>query len=277
MSRIAIIAGQGDHPLKLAETLAGLGQSPFIIMLDGQADADFVGYETDNYPVGQIGGMLGAIKQAGCDKIVMAGKVVRPPLSKLKPDATALKLLGAGFFSGGFSGDDAILEQLKSYLKSENMDVVDSEVYLPRNYLAHDYHFGAVLSGDNTQDIKLAAAALARMSPLDIGQGLVIQAGRILSVEGAEGTDALLARSSVLIDTQATEAIFVKMSKLSQDKTQDAPGFGIQTLRAMAEAGIQIAAFEAEHCRALESLEAIEAEAEKLGITITTASYESSA
>ena len=269
MARIAIIAGRGDHPLKLAQCLRQKGETPYVIILRGQADADFSDFEADSFPLGQIGKMISALKAAKCDRLVMAGKVSRPPLSLLKPDAIALKLMGSLLFLG----DNAILERLKSHLGSEGIRVEDADTYMERSRLPVDYHFGNEMTAENLQDIELGVSAMHQMDGLDIGQGLVIQSRRILSVEGAEGTDALLMRTAALVDDDGTGAVFVKMSKPSQDKTQDAPSFGIQTLNAMAKSGIKIAAFEAEHSRALESLDAIEAEAESLGISIVSVRY----
>lgn len=270
MGRIAIIAGQGDHPHKLAKALVKQGHDPFIILLLGQADADFGQFETAIFAVGQVGKIIATLKAHECDRLVMAGKVKRPSMSQFRPDAIAVKLLGSLFFSG----DNAILEALKSHLQKEGLEVENADKYLPRLTLPSGYIFGATVSDEVKKDIKLGVIALAKMDELDIGQGLVIQAGRILSVEAAEGTDALLARTKPFIDADASPAIFVKMSKLSQDKTQDAPSFGLTTLREMASAGIFVAAFEAAHCRAIESLSEIEAEAGRLGITIISVDYE---
>ena len=270
MSRLAIIAGQGAHPLKLAHAVRADGIDPYIILLAGQADADFTGFDTASYPVGKIGHMVEALKEAECDRLVMAGKVTRPPLSQLKLDAVGMKLISSLLFAG----DNSILERLKLYLRDQNITVEDADLYLPRHKLPTGYHFGAELTDTMRNDIALGVTAMRQMDGLDIGQGLVIQAGRILAIEGAEGTDALLARTASLIDPDATPAIFVKMSKYSQDKTQDAPSFGIQTIGQMAEAGIYFAAFEAEQCRSLESITEIEAKAKISGITLTAIAYE---
>lgn len=270
MGRISVIAGQGPHPLELAQALAEQGQNPFVITLAGQSDADFQMFEVSEFPIGQVGNMVSAMKSAGCDRVVMAGKVVRPPLSLLKPDAIAIKLLGSLFLAG----DNAILEALKTHLNKEGLVVEDAETYLPRSTLPKHYLFGGPVTPENRRDIEIGIHALAKMDGLDIGQGLVIQGARILSVEAAEGTDALLARTAPFVDKDLSGAVFVKMSKLSQDKTQDAPSFGVETLRHMASAGIYIGAFEAEYCRARESLEEIEAEAKLQNITLVSVQYE---
>lgn len=270
MSRLAIIAGQGAHPLKLATAVAADGENPLVILLDGQADADFTAFETARYPIGKIGQMVQLLKEAECDRLVMAGKVTRPPLSQLKLDAVGMKLLSSLLFSG----DNSILERLKRHLHDQGIQVEDADSYLPRHKLSEGYHFGADLTEAIRKDIAIGIKAMRQMDGLDIGQGLIVQSGRILAIEGAEGTDALLSRTADLIDHEASPAVFVKMSKYSQDKSQDAPSFGIQTIARMGEAGIRIGAFEAEQCRSLDSISDIEAKAEPFGISLVAIAYE---
>ena len=270
MGRIGVIAGQGDHPLKLSEALVQLGYEPFVVLVLGQADADYSNFESAEFPVGQVGKIISTLKAHGCDRLVMAGKVTRPTMSQFKPDATAIKLLGSLFVSG----DNAILEALKRHLQKQGLLVEDADRYLPRSSLPNGYIYGTQPNETVKKDIHIGVQALAKMDGFDIGQGLVIQQGRILSVEAAEGTDALLARTEAYVDPNMSPAVFVKMSKLSQDKLQDAPSFGLKTIREMAASGIFYAALEAEQCRSLERLSEIETEAEQLGVTIISVRYE---
>ena len=65
-----------------------------------------------------------------------------------------------------------------------------------------------------------------------LGTVLVVQDQRVLAVEAAEGTDAMLARCASLIDAAATPAVFVKCAKHAQDRRLDIPVIGTDTLRA---------------------------------------------
>ena len=55
----------GGPSVKLAHAVRADGIDPFIILLAGQADADFTGFDTASYPVGKIGQMVEALKEAG--------------------------------------------------------------------------------------------------------------------------------------------------------------------------------------------------------------------
>ena len=233
--RCGILAGQGKHPLQLAEVLAKAGPAPFIICLKNQADADFSDYEHMYQAMGQIGAITKAFKDANCTSLTMAGKVVRPPLFQMKLDKTALLLLG----KAGMRGDDSLLKILEAHFEAAGLAMQDPDDILPRLSLAEGYHYGCI-----------------------------VQNGRILAIEATEGTDALIGRSAELVDHGAGPAMLLKMMKSGQDKKLDAPGFGLQTLQHMVQSGLSVLAVEAETCRSSDSLTEIEAFAKEHQLTI---------
>ena len=114
MARLAVIAGKGALPVTLADNARSLGEDVVVIRIAGQADADFSTYETFDVPLGAVGKTRDIIREAGCDRVVMAGKINRPSLSQLKPDAAAVGLLARAVGRG----DDALLRVI---LESENL------------------------------------------------------------------------------------------------------------------------------------------------------------
>ena len=108
MARLAVIAGKGALPATLADNARSLGEDVVIIRIAGQADADFSAFEAFDAPLGAVGRARELIRDAGCDRVVMIGKISRPPLSQLKPDAAAVKLLARAVGRG----DDALLLSL---------------------------------------------------------------------------------------------------------------------------------------------------------------------
>ena len=93
MTRLAVIAGQGKIPVQVAETAVSMGYDVVVMPIRGQADADFSAFPSQPIALGAIGGTLALMQEQGCTHLVMAGKVVRPSLAALKPDACAVKLL----------------------------------------------------------------------------------------------------------------------------------------------------------------------------------------
>ena len=80
-----MIAGKGALPATLADNARSLGEDVLIIRIAGQADADFSAFEAFDVPLGAVGRARELIRDAGCDRVVMIGKISRPPLSQLKP------------------------------------------------------------------------------------------------------------------------------------------------------------------------------------------------
>jgi hypothetical protein len=77
----------------------------------------------------------------------------------------------------------------------------------------------------------------------DIGQGVVVADGRIIAVEGPEGTDAMLMRIGEMrqnrrIRLERDQPILVKASKLSQDRRADLPAIGPNTIRSGRKVGL---------------------------------------
>ena len=100
---------------------------------------------------------------------------------------------------------------------------------------------------------------------LDVGQGVVVSRGTVLAVEAFEGTNQMLERAGKF---GAKNCLFVKLAKPKQDTRFDVPVFGLQTLKAMKEAGIGNAALESGSVLLLEK-KIVLIEAKKVGIGIS--------
>ena len=74
---------------------------------------------------------------------------------------------------------------------------------------------------------------------------MIVQNGRVLAIEAAEGTSAMIVRSEDLIDASAGPAVFLKMRKSGQDQRLDTPFIGVETMQMAAKSGINILAIEA--------------------------------
>ncbi len=79
---------------------------------------------------------------------------------------------------------------------------------------------------------------------MEIGQMVVVKGGAILAVEAFEGTDRCLARGGELAG-KSGGAVAVKVAKLKHDMRWDIPCIGPQTLRACANANVDVLAVEA--------------------------------
>ena len=64
-----------------------------------------------------------------------------------------------------------------------------------------------------------------------------MRAGRVLAIEAAEGTNAMLRRAAGLVDESESAAVMVKLPKSGQDRKLDMPVIG-GTLESAAAAGV---------------------------------------
>ncbi len=69
-----------------------------------------------------------------------------------------------------------------------------------------------------------------KISPFDVGQALALEEDWVLSIEGAEGTDALIKRTKALM-RRSGAAFLLKAPKEGQDLRLDPPVLGLDTLK----------------------------------------------
>ena len=97
---------------------------------------------------------------------------------------------------------------------------------------------GPILDDHGKTSIEIGVSILDKLGACDVGQSIIVQDGRVLAIEAAEGTSAMLARSADLIDADAGPAVFVKMQKLGQDHKLDTPFVGAETMRPQQQLGL---------------------------------------
>jgi len=241
MTRLAIIAGRGDLPLQVAKSATARGYKVCVFPIDGQADANFEGFTIQPIRLGAMGQTRRYLSAHDCTELVLVGKVVWPSLGALRPDASALKLLGKLVRRG----DDSILRIITDFFAEKGVKTLPVHMFLADRAMPSGQIAGPAISADGTAMIDIGADILKRLGESDVGQAVVVQNGRVLAIEAAEGTSAMLLRSTDLIDTDAGPAAFVKMQKTGQDQRLDTPFIGIETLECAVAAGVSIVAIEA--------------------------------
>ena len=100
----------------------------------------------------------------------------------------------------------------------------------------------------------------------DVGQTVVVQGERVVAIEAAEGTDAMISRFS-LIDRDLGAAVMIKMLKTGQDRGLDPPVIGAATISGAVNAGIGVIAIEAGGVIIADRIETIR-QADVAGLTI---------
>ncbi len=240
-AKLGILAGGGDLPLHLARAARATGREVFVLALRGEADPSaYLGLPHGSVSPVKVGEVLDRLRSAGCEEVVLAGRVARPDFNQLKPDWRGAKLMPR-VLKASRQGDDAILRVFLRFLEDEGFRVVGAgqvagELVTPRGLLGRHR-----LSERDRRDVARAVAALAALDGPDVGQAAVVEDGRVRAVEDAAGTDEMLAR---LAETDR-RGVLVKMTRSGQDRRVDLPTIGPNTVEGCRAAGLAGIALEA--------------------------------
>ncbi|HAQ36640.1 MAG: UDP-2,3-diacylglucosamine pyrophosphatase [Maricaulis sp.] len=242
-SRLGVIAGGGRLPVSVADAERSAGGDPFVLQVEGFADASFDGFETAIFPVTSIGRAQKRLTQAGCDAVCFAGIVRRPDLGALTGlDATSAMLLPA-FLKAARQGDDALLRVLLKSFEDKGFQVVGADDVMQAATPGEGVLGRLQPKPEDLDDARKAVRIAHAIGTLDVGQGAVVCRGLVLAVEAQEGTDAMLARVAALPEEirgtpLARHGVLAKAPKPVQERRVDLPVVGLKTIEGAAAAGL---------------------------------------
>ncbi len=244
MERIAILTGGGRLPLVLADSIVRRGGRAHLVAVRGEAGPEVEAYPHTWVTWGSINAILSALKRESDGTMMIAGGVTRPDLRNLKPDFGLVRYLPS-VLSMLKGGDDAVLTRLIRFFEGHGLTVKGVADVAPE-LLAEAGTLGApsLVAGDD-RDTALGFRVLDALADLDVGQAVAIEDGRVLAIEGVEGTDRMLARIAALPERAAQGGVLVKGPKRGQELRVDVPTVGARTidgLRAARVATLVIAA-----------------------------------
>ncbi|KPF72994.1 hypothetical protein IP69_03410 [Bosea sp. AAP35] len=240
---LAIIAGAGEFPLRLAAVAAQRGRTVFVAALDGAADpAAFGSVDLQSYRLGQLGRLLEDLRGRAVTDMVLIGSLPRPSFAALRPEASTLRYLP--HFARAFrGGDDHLLRGVVSFFEGQGFTVhgpadIAPDMAAPIGALGRK-----TASTEQKALIARGFELLAALSPFDVGQAAILADHRVIAIEAAEGTDAMIRRVADLVASGRLriakgDGVLVKAPKDGQDLRVDMPAIGPQTLRNVAAAGL---------------------------------------
>ena len=260
--RLGIIAGSGLLPFYVADAARAAGEDPVIIRLANEALQPFEGFEQAVIGVGDMAGLKGVLSRHAVRRVVLSGGVKRrPEWREIHPTFATLAKVPAIVRTLLSGGDDAVLQMVIKLIEAHGAEVIGAHQVAP-DLLATLGPIGTANPTDeDRRDIEKAAEAA--LGALDVGQGSVSVCGRIVALEGVEGTDQMLARVAALRAEGRISArrkgVLVKMCKPNQDVRADLPTIGRSTVENAAAAGLAGIAIEAGRALVLERDEMIRA------------------
>lgn len=270
--RLAIIAGSGFLPLHVAEAARLHGENPYIIALAHESDRDWSGFDNTTLGIGNFRDISAVFRTEGIGRVVLSGAVRRrPDWRDIHPTFRSIAKIPSVLRTLMSGGDDAVLKMAIGLIEANGARVIGVQEIVPE-LLADIGPIGGHAPGTEDQaDIDIAEAAAIALGHLDVGQGAVAVGGRVVALEGPEGTDAMLERVARLrVDGRIStrrRGVLVKLCKPQQDERADLPSIGPSTIAKAAAAGLAGVAVEAGRALVLERGELI-ASADKAGLFV---------
>ncbi len=246
---LAILAGGGALPLEVAEAARSAGRRVVVVGIRGEADAAIEAFGAQWVEWGQVGRLLDLLAAEHCRDLLLVGGVVRrPDFRSVASDFGTVRRLPK-ILAALSGGDDGLLRRVIGLLESEGLRVLSVPEVAPALVLANGPVGRRSPEAAHRADIARGLSLLVALGPFDVGQAAIVAGGRIVAIEGAEGTDALIDRYRAVRTagriTRDAQGVLVKASKPQQDRRVDLPVIGPETVRRAADAGLAGIAAEA--------------------------------
>lgn len=246
MTRLAVLAGGGPLPERVARAAEADGAEVFVLAFEGESEPEVV----DGRPhawigVGSVGRALAQLKAWQIDEVCLIGRVRRPNLAGLKLDWRGARLVSR--LAIGAQGDDGVLRTIVGELEREGFRVRGADEILAGLLAPAGVLTRAAPDTDGEAEIAHGIRVARQLGELDVGQAVVVQRGLVLGVEAIEGTDALVRRCAHL-RREGPGGVLVKLKKPQQERRADLPTIGPVTVELAIEAGLVGIAIEAGQC-----------------------------
>lgn len=271
--RVAVVAGSGRLPVNVADSLAQAGHAPFIVSVAGEIDpgTSLKSYAGAEIQVERFAELLPLLKRERITHVVLAGGISRRPAWRaIRPSLSLLRILPSAIV-GLARGDDGLLRILVNVIEATGVKVVGAHQIVP-DLLAVEGKMGAhAPQAGDWADLRAGLKAAYAIGALDIGQAAIAIGGRVVALEGIEGTDLLIGRVRDLRSNGRIagrkRGVLVKCAKPDQELRADLPTIGPATVDACHAAGLVGIGVEAGRSLVLDFGEMIE-RADRLGLFV---------
>jgi hypothetical protein len=192
---------------------------------------------------GHIGRLEKLVTERGVRDVVLVGAISRrPDFRTLGFDASTLKLLPRilKLLSGG---DDSVLSGIVRLIEGYGVTIRGAHEIATDLVAGPGRVAGPEASGAALADARVALRAAVAIGGLDIGQAAIALDQRVVALEAAEGTDAIIRRVGELrtagrFKWSGRSGVLAKCAKPGQDLRVDMPTIGPRTVELVAEVGL---------------------------------------
>jgi DUF1009 family protein len=236
---LGIIAGETSLPKYLINKLTKK-KIKFIILDLTQSNLYKKYINSYSLKITELGRALSILNKNNCKKIIFIGKVKRPEISSLKFDRKAIFYFSR-LYSAFKKGDGSILKEIIKIFNENKIKVINSMKFTPELIFKDKNINNVKVSSIDKISINKGIQIIRSLSKFDIGQSVVINNGYVLAIEGPEGTDEMIKRSSYLFKKfkLKNKSILIKFPKTNQDLRVDLPTIGLDTIKKCIKADIK--------------------------------------
>ena len=192
------------------------------------------GLKPEKISIADITDIIKKLKKAKAKEVVCCGGLTFQGLNVLKLlNWNIVKCLIKVLFVK-VKGDNFLLSLANNILESCGCKVVGVQEIIPDILCKKQDSINIKLcKKQHINDAKLGLEVLKNNSKYDIGQAVIVQNGRVLAIEGAEGTAELLKRSKNYEKRASVNPVLVKTIKTGQNMKFDVPAIGIETFKVL--------------------------------------------
>lgn len=238
-----MLAGGGRLPARLIAACRDRGRPHFVVAFRGFTDPAVVeGAAHAWLPLEKVGSVLRRLHDEGVREVVLAGPVHRPnDWLALRPDWRAVRLLVK--MLRNWRGDDHVLSLVVREIEADGFRVLGAEAVAPDLLMPLGALGRHSPDARRHADIALGIAAARDLGRRDRGQAVIVANERVLGLETAGGTAALL--NGYVRDPATRGGVLVKIAKPGQERRVDLPSVGVDTVRQAHAVGLAGIALEA--------------------------------
>ena len=223
---IGLFFGESDFPKEILKNIKRNKIKYKIIDLTRKKNFN---KDNNSYSVsiGQFGKILKILKDNKCKKVLFAGRVNKPKLSKLKLDLKGVFYMPR-IIRGAQLGDAAIIKEIINILKVEKIKVINSLFFNDNLSLKNGIFSKIKPNNQDKEDIKIGIKTLNKLNKYNSSQGVIVRKKKIILIEGKGGTEKMLKNCKPLKNCKS--GVLIKFPKKKQDLRVDLPTIGLKTL-----------------------------------------------
>ena len=231
---IGLFLGENDLPIEIISNLKRKKINYFII--DLTKNTRFKNNKNCHFiNIGKFGEILNLIKSKKCKKVIFAGNIIKPKISKLKLDLKGLFYIPR-VIKASKLGDAAILKVLIKILYENNIKVIKLNTFNPELTLKKGVYTKIKPTKQEKKEILKGIKYLKKTNSYNHTQALIMRDNKVISVEKRKGTKEMIKSIS---RTKDQRGILIKLPKVKQDLRVDLPTIGLETFKDCKKAGIK--------------------------------------